>query len=167
MQHYTIHNAGSLVFLRDDNTALTYNVKSGADALTSGSRSILADLIDPHDLDLKMIMGQNFVTEYVTCNDDESCKRIFLNHFPNWSPLHYWCRFRTNDLEAIKRLKAEYASSVGNFDRFHRSVLHLACASMTVTGEVVRELLNNEDSSLTKRLLYGKTKSCKVSRIKT
>ena len=140
-------------------------MKSGADALTSGSRSVLADLIDPHALDFKMIMGQNFVTEYVACNDDESRKRRFLNHFPTWSPLHYWCQFRTNDLETIKRLKVEYASSVGNFDRFHRSVLHLACDSTMVTGEVVRELLYNEDIALSKRLLYGKTKSCKVCRM--
>ena len=153
---------GSLVFLKDDNTALTYNIKSGADALRSGSMSILADLIDPHELDFKMIMGQNFVTSYVACNDDESCMRKFLRHFPSWSSLHYSCRFRPNDSESISMLKEECDDSMSELDRFNRSILHLACSSTKVTGEVVRELLNNEDDKITKKMLYGKTKYCKV-----
>ena len=152
-----------MVFLRDDNTGLTYNIKSGADALRSGSRSILADLIDPYELDFKMIIGQKFVTEYVTCNDGEGCKRRFLQHFPYWSPLHYSCRFKTMDIESIRTSKIKYADSVGNLDRFNRSVLHLACESMTVTGEVIRELLDNKDDTITNRLLYCTTKCCKVS----
>ncbi len=154
---------GSLVFLKEDNTALTYNVKSGADALRSGSLSILADLMDPHELDFRMIMGQSFVTNYVSCNDDEHCKQRFLRHFPSWSLLHYSCRFRSNDFELIREMKEKHKDGIATLDRFGRSILHLACDNMQVTGDVIRELLNNDDASVTKKLLYSKTKCFKVS----
>ncbi len=123
---------------------------------------MLADLIDPYELNFKVIMGQGFVTDYVCFNDDE---RKFLKHFPTFSPLHYSCRFKTNEIESIRSLMKEFNDSIGGLDRFNRSVLHLACESSRVTGEVIRELLNNEDNAVTKRLLYGKTKCCKVSKI--
>ena len=59
-------------------------------------------------------------------------------------------------------LKEECDDSMSELDRFNRSILHLACSNTKVTGEVVRELLNNEDDKITKKMLYGKTKYCKV-----
>ncbi len=85
----------------------------------------------------------------------------------NWTPLHYACRFRSNDESLIGLLLVNCPDAVLDSDNFDRYPLHLACESNPST-EVVKLLLKYENQNRKKNdspVVLKMTKHLKVRNI--
>jgi len=72
-----------------------------------------------------------------------------------WMPLHYACRFSSENIELIKYLLGKYNEAVEKPDRFGRLPLHLACDG-NAPVEVIRALLENHEGTVLGETNYMK-----------
>jgi ankyrin repeat protein len=75
-----------------------------------------------------------------------------------WTPLHYACRFRANDLKLIDALLQKCPNAFFDKDRFDRFPLHLALEG-SFSPEVIKSLLKHDKEN---KITFATTKHLKV-----
>ena len=128
-----------------DCAKLRNNIRAIAHHRTS-SRTDLTSSIDNERTLLHKAIYSQCSDEIIQCLlHDEIENLIHQDKVYGWTPLMFACRYKPHDVELILALIGKSPESVSLKDKYDRSALHIACASMA-SEEVVKALIDTSAS---------------------